>query len=111
MLYPIFFFAAIGFGASLFGGFVMATDWVDRRRRAQIEAAERKAFEARPRARILVIGHLVSNDLLRPWPEGWKFDEAEREPNYTVSSNGHVLFGGYTRRELAEISARRKEFE
>ena len=74
------------------------------------EERRRKAFEARPRARIGRVGSVVLLPDGRRAISNWEFDCLNRIPPFDLRE-GVVLYAGYTVDELEEIAARRAEWE
>jgi hypothetical protein len=76
--------------------------------------AHLKAWENRPRAKIVQVGHLIKDELGNFHPTDFKLrgtTEQGMVPIWEHGPNGELAWGGYTKEELVEIVRRRKEFE
>lgn len=89
-------------------GFMVARDRYQLRK---LEANIEKYKRERPKARIIRIGTIDLGPGGHQTANGWRFCLVDGTPAFSHLITGEPVLCGWTFPELAEISARRKEFE
>jgi len=95
-------------------GFTARAAWLQERRERLQRSLQASAFRRRPKGVITQIGTFKIGADGKPHPWGFGIDCRGCVPDHALMHDGekvHELIGGWTEEELAEIAARRQEFE